>query len=824
MTGGTSKLVVEAYGNGNSKFPIRLYVYYKTSQSVEKNQSTITCGMYVTTPGGSYDIGSWQDNRGSYVGTTSNTFNGTIPNFSGTYWIAENKTFTVDHNDDGTGEATIYWKWGVYAYTSFVTGYQNPSGSFKITLPTIARASVPTLSHSSRGMGEILTIYTNQKSYSFTHTLSYTFAGETATIQTGVSGECRWLIPDLADKINNATSGTMTITCVTYNGSTKVGTKSVSLKATVPYLTVPSFPNGNVIIGSGNPITTNAGSKNFTHLITYSFNGKTGKVNEDKAKSGIVWWTPYDLASAIPNDTEGKGTITCTTYNGTAVVGSYDIPFTATVPDNSTTKPTFTEDNFRLTPTGSIPSTFSGLYIQGKTGVKASFGATSAYSTIASYKLSVDGKVYEGNPAESQALTKPDNIEVTGTVYDARGYYTSRPKTITVHPYFNPSIEPYGGYSSIICERSNGSGEYKDNGTYLHIRAKRKYAPVIVDGVQKNFCDLKYRYKVEGGGWSAYKTILLGSTSSTDEIEVVHTDVVTQTDKSYLVQLVVTDTMGASVPYDFPIGTDKVTLHLRRGGRGAAFGKYSEGADDLFECAWKAEFDKGVYGDTYGSHNGNVNGDTYGSHNGGVVGNVKGNVEGTVYGTLEGSHNNKYAADVLAFAMECQVGLTPFVTRQTSVNLPPEGQYDFSAGVVHRRSDTQINVYLTDYYRGTIATNTYLEDDGYGWLGWKYITLSPSTDTGWIELNSFTKYRRKHGFVTVSAYCDGDLTLTQNAYTTIGTLPVGYRPSTKTPIVYNTIGGSMDTQAGSINDEGKIELYTETAGKNYWAFSVTYPI
>ena len=603
MTGGTSKLVVEAYGNGNSKFPIRLYVYYKTSQSVEKNQSTVTCGMYVTTPGGTYDIGSWADSRGSYVGTTSNTFNGSIPNFSGTYWIAENKTFTVDHNEDGTGEATIYWKWGVYAYTSFVVGYQNPSGSFKISLPTIARASEPTLSVSTARMKETITIHTNRKSSSFTHTLKYTFAGETATIATGVGDSHPWAIPDLASKINNATQGTMTISCVTYNGSTEVGTKSVSFTVQVPKAVMPDFPNVDVIIGAGNPISTNGGSTNFTYACTYNFEGLEGNCYEGTSTGGIVWWTPYTLASAIPSATEGYGYITLYTYNGTALVDFQIMPFKAIVPDDLYTKPTFTEDNFVLTPTGSIPSTFSGLYIQGKTGIKASFTASSTYSTIASYKLSVDGRVYTGNPCESQMLTKDGNIEVTGTVYDARGYYTSRPKTITVHPYFTPSIEPYSGDSSIICERSDGSGIYSDSGTYLHIRAKRKYAPVIVDGVKKNFCDLKYRYKVEGGSWSTYKPILSGSASA-DEIEVVHTDVVTQTDTSYLVQLVVTDTMGASIPYDFSIGTDKVTLHLRRGGKGAAFGKYSEGAENLLECAWdfEADGDTTVHGSLFTNH------------------------------------------------------------------------------------------------------------------------------------------------------------------------------------------------------------------------------
>ena len=97
MTDYTSKLVHTGYANGNSARPIQVYVAYKSSQSIDTNRSTIYVGMYVTTIAG-YPIGAWDDFNGSYVGTTALTFDGSIPNFSGTRWLVENKSFTVDHN------------------------------------------------------------------------------------------------------------------------------------------------------------------------------------------------------------------------------------------------------------------------------------------------------------------------------------------------------------------------------------------------------------------------------------------------------------------------------------------------------------------------------------------------------------------------------------------------------------------------------------------------------------------------------------------------------------------------------------------------------
>lgn len=130
------RLVHTGYGNGRSDFPIKLYVTYSSSQDIASNTSTITCGMYVTTPGSGWTIGTWTDFNGSYVGTSSNTFNGTIPNFGGKRTLTSGQTFKVNHNSDGTGSATIYWKWGV---NSSWGRTQNVSGSFTISLPQIPR-------------------------------------------------------------------------------------------------------------------------------------------------------------------------------------------------------------------------------------------------------------------------------------------------------------------------------------------------------------------------------------------------------------------------------------------------------------------------------------------------------------------------------------------------------------------------------------------------------------------------------------------------------------------------------------------------------------
>lgn len=493
-------------------------------------------------------------------------------------------TSTITHNQS-TGEGSFT----VSVDTSIESAGWGPGtiklASQSVPLPTIYRASKPSVSPSSAKMGNTLTISTNRKSSSFTHTLKYTFGGTTATIATGVGASYAWKVPDLASKCNNATSGTATITCITYNGSTTVGTETCTVTLTVPDASKTTA--SNVVMGNSVTVKTNRSSTNFTHTIELWFAG-TKISTKTSVGDSTTFDVPLSLASKIPSDPKGTATLLCKTYNGTAQVGSTQTTtFVASVPDDTTTQPQFTEGGFVLTPVLiptniSFPNELRGLFIQNIMGVKASFTATSNYSAISKYELEADGRVYTGNPATSRVINTDGNIRVKGTVTDARGYYKEVPKTITVYPYKTPSIEPANGHSSIICERSTQDGTYDDAGTFLHIKCKLNYAPLIVDNLQRNHCSLGYKYKVGDGDWTPKGDIGLffSDDASQVDIDLVLPNVVSQTDKSYTIKLIVSDYIGSSNPYDFPIPTADVTMHLGKGGYGVAFGKYSEATAD----------------------------------------------------------------------------------------------------------------------------------------------------------------------------------------------------------------------------------------------------
>ena len=90
-------------------------------------------------------------------------------------------------------------------------------------------------------MGATVTISMPRASGSFTHDLAYSFNGSSYTsIATGQGTSYSWTVPDKATSIPSATSGKMTVRCITKNGSTTVGTKYAYLTAKVPSSVVPT--------------------------------------------------------------------------------------------------------------------------------------------------------------------------------------------------------------------------------------------------------------------------------------------------------------------------------------------------------------------------------------------------------------------------------------------------------------------------------------------------------------------------------------------------------------------------------------------------------
>lgn len=199
-------------------------------QDIAGNKSTISwsCGI---TPGHQF--------YSNAVKMSAVTINGSQVYAGGTYSnITDYKertlasgTLTISHNSDGSKTFTVAAFSGqVWKNSGYLTA---TAAAQSFALPTIPRATVPVIG--AVVMGQTVTIGLPRAVSSFTHTLTYTFGSASGTIAEGAGTEAQWAVPyDLAVQIPNNASGTGTLTCKTYSGSTLIGTQSVNFTATVP--------------------------------------------------------------------------------------------------------------------------------------------------------------------------------------------------------------------------------------------------------------------------------------------------------------------------------------------------------------------------------------------------------------------------------------------------------------------------------------------------------------------------------------------------------------------------------------------------------------
>ena len=199
-------------------------------QDIAGNKSTInwSCGI---TPGHQF--------YSNAVKMSAVAINGVTVYAGGTYSnITDYKertlasgTLTIAHDSDGSKTFTVAAFSGqVWKNSGYLTA---TAAAQSFALPTIPRATVPVIG--AVVMGQTVTIGLPRAVSSFTHTLTYTFGSASGTIAEGAGTEAQWSVPyDLAVQIPNNASGTGTLTCKTYSGSTLIGTQSVNFTAAVP--------------------------------------------------------------------------------------------------------------------------------------------------------------------------------------------------------------------------------------------------------------------------------------------------------------------------------------------------------------------------------------------------------------------------------------------------------------------------------------------------------------------------------------------------------------------------------------------------------------
>jgi len=334
---------------------------------------------------------------------------------------------------------------------------------------------------------------------------------------------------------------------------------------TIPRATTPTLSASSVNMGASITINMPRASSSFDHTLTYKFGSATGTIGSDLGTSK-AWTVPLSLASQIPNGTSGTCTITCKTYNGSTLIGTKTVSFTAKVP--SSVVPSISAQAISEAVSG-LAAQFGG-YVQNKSKLKVAITAAGSYSsTIKTYSTTIAGKSYSGSSVTSGVLTASGTVTVKTTVTDSRGRTASKSTNVTVLAYTAPKI------STFSAVRANGLGSADDNGTMA--LAKIKFAVSAVNDKNSKSYVVEYKQKSSDTWIEAAK----GSVYSYDSNMLLNINL--NTDASYDLRLSVTDYFNKDNPVRAfaEIATAFTLIDYHSGGKGMAFGKVSEVADEI---------------------------------------------------------------------------------------------------------------------------------------------------------------------------------------------------------------------------------------------------
>lgn len=335
-----------------------------------------------------------------------------------------------------------------------------------------------------------------------------------------------------------------------------------------------------VTLGNKCSVKWTPASRSFRYKLTFmigEWNYTTEVIhpNQTSAYTYTGYTIPLDVAKQLTSAASGAMAVTLYTYSdsgATTQVGSASSKtFAVTVPNNGSTQPVVT---MTLCPESSLGDAFDGLYIQGKTKVKAALSATGKYdAAIESYSMKAEGVTYHSDDScLSDFLSQCGGLTICGYAKDSRGFLGSISHDINVIPYTKPKIQ------NVSAARCDPYGNLTDSGTYLRISASRDYSPVLVDNVQKNFCAIRFLVYDENGSEVQSDTTILekDNLGANSVITGALLDGKLAVDKTYMVDVQACDDISVPTTATVVIPPEKVYVHRAGARRSLSIGEYVE--------------------------------------------------------------------------------------------------------------------------------------------------------------------------------------------------------------------------------------------------------
>lgn len=244
----------------------------------------------------------------------------------------------------------------------------------------------------------------------------------------------------------------------------------------------PSIECGNTINISGS-----SASKNFTHKIYATWNGKTSELT---TISGTLTPTfSYTIPTAwekdLPNSTSGIVTFTLETFSGSTSVGSKSV--NATIKVRSSVVPSI--DSIKVTDANSVCAGI-GQIVQSQSRLKFAITYSGAQgSTVTSVSTKFEGQTYNGSSFTTGIVRGSGSITYTTTIYDSRGRSSQISGKVTVSAYSSPSL------TNVTARRANSSYTVDEaSGTYALLHFKVGFTSLT----GKNVTSFYIQYRASG--------------------------------------------------------------------------------------------------------------------------------------------------------------------------------------------------------------------------------------------------------------------------------------------------------------------------------------
>ncbi|MGL6106136.1 DUF859 family phage minor structural protein [Romboutsia sp.] len=360
---------------------------------------------------------------------------------------------------------------------------------------------------------------------------------------------------------------------VTANGN---GTLNSMPRTSTISLSTTSIEAGNTIT-----VNINRASNELTHQVFYSFGSKRVTISND-APTSAQYTIPLDHITVIPNNTSGTATISVDTYAGSTYIGSTSQNFTINVPES--VKPSFSSITASVVADGA--STSYG-YVKGKSkcGLAINGASGNLGSSISSYSISGGDFSSSAQSFTTGKLTNAGNINFTAYVMDSRGRRSdSKTVSISVLDYMNPNLIEYSVF------RCTSNGIANEDGTYIKVSAKYTFTKLSGENNATNLIEFK---TVTSEIWNNAGALTV-TTNDNGDVRTVAGSIVTGSnsivkDQAFDIRITLKDKFSDEngISKTILIPTSFVTMDIKRGGKGIAFGKSSE-KDMLFEVGMDA--------------------------------------------------------------------------------------------------------------------------------------------------------------------------------------------------------------------------------------------